>query len=105
MPADSLQGEANAVFRPSMPGELFEIALHAINAGVLTKTVTSFVVLGLLLGAQNPGVAQTQTELTAQACGEFKKADTELYKVYQQILAANAGNAAFVKALREAQRA
>jgi uncharacterized protein YecT (DUF1311 family) len=81
------------------------MALHAINTGVLTKTVTSFIVLGLLLGVQNPGVAQSQTELTAQACGEFKKADSELNKVFQQILAANAGNAAFVKALREAQRA
>jgi uncharacterized protein YecT (DUF1311 family) len=72
---------------------------------VLTKTVVSFVVVVLLLGDRSAAIAQTQKDLTEQACGKLKKADSELNRVYQQVLTANAGNAALVKALREAQRA
>src|SRR5262249_7837366 len=71
----------------------------------LTKTVGSFVVVVLLLGDRSPAIAQTQAELTEQACSKFKKADSELNRVYEQILTANAGDAKLVKALREAQRA
>lgn len=59
----------------------------------------------LLFGVRRPTPAQTQSQMTEQACAEFKKADVELNRVYQQILAAKAGDAVFVKAFREAQRA
>lgn len=64
-----------------------------------------FLVVALLIGGRFPAVAQTQAELTQRACGEFKQADSELNRVYQQILAAHGGDAAFITALREAQRA
>ena len=43
--------------------------------------------------------------MTEEACRKYKNADADLNSVYQQILAAKAGEAAFVKALRGAQRA
>jgi uncharacterized protein YecT (DUF1311 family) len=72
---------------------------------VLIKTVVSFVIVIWLLGDRCPAIAQTQAELAEQACGKFKKADSELNRVYQQILTANTGDTRLVKALREAQRA
>ncbi|HXB68480.1 MAG TPA: lysozyme inhibitor LprI family protein [Candidatus Acidoferrales bacterium] len=70
-----------------------------------TKTIIVFFSAVFLFGSGNPTDAQTQSQMTEQACGEFKKADAELNRVYQQILAARAGDAVFVKAFREAQRA
>jgi uncharacterized protein YecT (DUF1311 family) len=49
--------------------------------------------------------AQTQAELTGQACKELKEADEELNRVYRQIAEASAADVAFAKALRDAQRA
>jgi uncharacterized protein YecT (DUF1311 family) len=43
--------------------------------------------------------------MTAKACNKLKRADAELNRVYQQVLAAKATDADFVKAFREAQRA
>lgn len=70
-----------------------------------TKGAILFFASVLLLGGRGSGAGQTQTDLTAQACSGFEKADSELNRVYQRILATNAGDAAFVKALRAAQRA
>jgi uncharacterized protein YecT (DUF1311 family) len=79
--------------------------LSCYNKGVRTKTVIGFVSVVLLFGGGGPTHAQTQSQMTEQACGGFKKADAELNRVYQQILAAKAADAVFVKAFREAQRA
>jgi uncharacterized protein YecT (DUF1311 family) len=72
---------------------------------VQTKAIIGFLSVVLFFGGRNPTHAQTQAQMTEQVCGEFKKADAELNRVYQQILAAKAGDPAFVKAFREAQRA
>jgi uncharacterized protein YecT (DUF1311 family) len=78
---------------------------HATNTLVLTRTIMPFVVILLLFGVGDPASAQTQSDLTEQACIKFKNLDGELNRVYSQILASNAGDASFVRALREAQRA
>jgi uncharacterized protein YecT (DUF1311 family) len=49
--------------------------------------------------------AQTQFAVNEEACNRFKKADAELNRVYQQILASKATDADFLKAFRQAQRA
>jgi Lysozyme inhibitor LprI len=66
--------------------------LSCYNKGVRTKTVIGFVSVVLLFGGGGPTHAQTQSQMTEQACGGFKKAD-------------KAADAVFVKAFREAQRA
>ena len=78
---------------------------HAINKGVRTKTVISLISVVIFIADRDPAHAQTQSQMTDQACGEFKKADSELNRVYQQVLTAKGGDAVFVKAFREAQRA
>ena len=50
-------------------------------------------------------VAQTQAQMNDEACREYKKADAELNKMYQQILRENKTDALFVRKLRTAQRA
>ena len=68
--------------------------------------VTALVpLLALILFTTNRTFAQTQLQMTDEACQKFKKADAELNRVYQQILSANARDANFTKAFREAQRA
>lgn len=49
--------------------------------------------------------AQTQLEMNEQACSQYKLADTELNRVYQQILRAYKIDANFIKKLKNAQRA
>lgn len=49
--------------------------------------------------------AQTQMDLNSCFCNEYKKADTELNRVYQQVLAANKDDAARTEKLKVAQRA
>ena len=49
--------------------------------------------------------AQSQVELDRQACDEHKKADAELNRVYQQVLAEYKTDAIFIAKLRGAQRA
>jgi uncharacterized protein YecT (DUF1311 family) len=69
------------------------------------RIALSFAVVGLVIATAGPACAQTQAEMTEQACGELKKAEAELNRVYQEVLAANGKDTAFVEALREAQRA
>ena len=73
--------------------------------GVLAGIRISLAFAILLVAAGGRVCAQTQFELTDQACSKFKKADSELNVIYQQILAAKAKDVAFVKAFREAQKA
>ena len=95
-----------ALSSPVRPlSRFFEFEPPCYNKGVRKKTVICFVSVVILIGDRDPAHTQTQSQMTEQACGEFKKADAELNRVYQQILAAKAGDAAFVKAFREAQRA
>jgi uncharacterized protein YecT (DUF1311 family) len=49
--------------------------------------------------------AQTQFELNQCACDEYKKADADLNKVYQQLLSVNAREQEFTEKLKTAQRA
>lgn len=49
--------------------------------------------------------AQTQHEMTIDACTDYKAADAELSAVYQQILQERGNDKQFVDALKEAQRA
>ena len=61
--------------------------------------------LALTLFSSFGAAAQTQGEMTAQACREYKLADTELNRVYQQILRDYKADNAFIKKLKNAQRA
>jgi uncharacterized protein YecT (DUF1311 family) len=47
--------------------------------------------------------AQTQTEMNIEAAKDYKKADAELNKVYQQILKKYADNTLFIKEMKAAQ--
>src|SRR3712207_645303 len=49
--------------------------------------------------------AQTQGEMNREACAQYKGADDELNRTYAQILNEYKKDAAFVAALRAAQRA
>ena len=49
--------------------------------------------------------AQSQMELNKQACDAHKKADAEMNRVYQQILAEYKQDAQFIQKLKAAQRA
>jgi uncharacterized protein YecT (DUF1311 family) len=55
----------------------------------------------LLAGA----VAQTQQELTDEACGKYKEADADMTQVYERILKEYQKDADFIPKLRAAQRA
>ena len=50
-------------------------------------------------------IAQTQGDLDRQACNEYKKADAELNKVYQQVLTEYRADTLFVSKMKNAQRA
>jgi uncharacterized protein YecT (DUF1311 family) len=76
-----------------------------IHSGLRINVITLVAAAILAAAVPEPAWAQTQGELTEQACGKLRKADAELNRVYQKILAENANDADFVKALREAQRA
>jgi uncharacterized protein YecT (DUF1311 family) len=49
--------------------------------------------------------AQTQLEMNEQACSQYKLADAELNRIYQQILRAYKTDANFIKKFKNAQRA
>lgn len=49
--------------------------------------------------------AQTQDEMNQEACVEYKKADAELNKVFQQVLNDYKTDALFVRKMKIAQRA
>lgn len=59
----------------------------------------------LLIGSLTVVLAQTQGEMNREACNDYKKADAELNKVYQQVLNENKANVLFVSKLKTAQRA
>ncbi len=48
--------------------------------------------------------AQTQFDMNNCFCQQYQKADAELNRVYQQLLAARASNPAFIDKLKAAQR-
>lgn len=55
---------------------------------------------------QHPcGNAQTQFDMDKCFCEQYQKADAELNRVYQQLLAAGASNPVFIDKLKAAQRA
>lgn len=49
--------------------------------------------------------AQTQSDMTREACDAYRKADGELNRLYQQVLTKYKDNALFVSAFRNEQRA
>lgn len=61
--------------------------------------------LGALFLSGAAVFAQTQSAMNEQACSSLKRAETDLNRIYQQVLAAKASDADFVKAFREAQTA
>jgi uncharacterized protein YecT (DUF1311 family) len=48
-------------------------------------------------------IAQTQSEMNVQAAKDYKKADAELNKIYQQVMKKYADNVLFIKELKAAQ--
>jgi len=62
----------------------------------------AFVVSALLTGRL---YAQTQVEITVDACQKYEQADLELNQVYQVVIEAYKGDDQFEEALRKAQRA
>lgn len=50
-------------------------------------------------------LAQTQAEIDRKACDEYRRADAELNRVYQQVLTEYKTDSLFVDKLRGAQRA
>ena len=62
-------------------------------------------ILAAACSATGGTVAQTQLELNQEACDEYKKADAELNKVYNQILREYQQDKVFVQKLKAAQRA
>lgn len=64
--------------------------------------VTSTLVLACFLVAV---LAQTQGEMNQEACDDYKKADAELNKVYQQVLTEYRADTLFVSKMKNAQRA
>lgn len=48
--------------------------------------------------------AQTQFELNQSACNRLKQTDTQLNKVYQNVLTVHAGDKLFIRYFKEAQR-
>ncbi|HEV7238285.1 MAG TPA: lysozyme inhibitor LprI family protein [Thermoanaerobaculia bacterium] len=50
-------------------------------------------------------LAQTQAEMDREACNEYKHADAELNRVYQQVIHEYKADGLFIEKLRGAQRA
>ena len=59
----------------------------------------------LAVGGCVTTLAQTQAELNADACGGYHKADTEMNKVYRQILSEYKQDKIFMQKFKAAQRA
>ena len=58
---------------------------------------------GLALAASPRAAAQTQTALTAQTCTELRQADTELNRLYQQVLKLYAQRPTFLAPFKASQ--
>lgn len=71
----------------------------------IIKNVLLVFVVVAAVSATGGTIAQTQLEMNQEACGEYKKADTELNKVYNQILREYQQEKIFVQKLKAAQRA
>ena len=73
-----------------------------------THTKAAIVTLSILatffVCSNLPATAQDQYQLDASAAAEYKKADADLNKMYQKILAAYKDDPAFIKKLQTAQR-
>ncbi len=82
---------------PSKPGKLIAVAV-AIPAAL-------FFVFALSVPVANAADEQTQLQLNEQACGEYKKADAEMNRVYELIRRDYRGDRLFLAALRKAQLA
>ena len=70
---------------------------------LVTWTIALVVMLALntSIGASN----QTQSEMNQDACGKYKKADSELNRVYQKIMRDYAGDKNFIQKMKIAQLA
>lgn len=73
---------------------------------------TSLILLLLLVmsstkagGIDSIPTTQTQLELNEKACAAYKKADTQMNKIYRRILSENGADKLFVQKMRAAQRA
>lgn len=84
-------------------------ALHAVKkSSWCTRAKAAIVALSVLSISLTFSTlmasAQDQTQLDASAAAEYKKADADLNKMYQKILAAYKDDPAFIKKLQQAQR-
>ena len=61
--------------------------------------------LSFVAFASASALAQTQAEMDREACDEYKRADAELNRVYQQVVSEYRAEGLFVEKLRGAQRA
>jgi uncharacterized protein YecT (DUF1311 family) len=61
-------------------------------------------ILAILILLPMALMSQTQTEMNAQAAKDYKKADIELNKVYQQVLKKYGQNNLFLKEMKAAQQ-
>ena len=68
----------------------------------MKKSYLNFLIL--LLAVAAPAFAQTQAEMTRQACEAYQSADGELNRAYQQVLSKRKSDAALLAALRNEQR-
>jgi uncharacterized protein YecT (DUF1311 family) len=59
----------------------------------------------LFLTVSSAASAQTQIEMTTDACVEYKQADAGLNSVYRQVLAKHEDDQRFIAKFKEAQRA
>jgi len=69
------------------------------------KTKSVFFSLLLLFFCTNVVLSQSQPEMNQEACAEYKKADTKLNQVYQQILREYKTDALFIQKMKQAQQA
>lgn len=83
--------------------------MKLIRAFACVAVIATLIAAATRVYAQSPSkpnaVHETQTDMNEEADANCREADTELNKVYQQILKRYAKNQLFVTKLRAAQRA
>jgi len=62
-----------------------------------------WILLVFIFGFSLSAAAQTQAEMNAKMCGEYRKADLQLNQLYQQVLKLYAKDAVFLKAFKASQ--
>ena len=71
----------------------------------MRHTIFHSLAFTLLLAVSYPALAQTQQEMTADACAEYKHADARLNAIYRQILTKHKKDLQFIAKFKKAQRA